>query len=117
MSLILWKNQIFFNDYFSKQCTTIGNNSAIPANTSFLTEEGLSTYEICPSDIVKLLRSLDPNKVHGHNEKAILMLKMCASSITKLLAILFRNCLESECFPEEWKKANIELFIKNMTKN
>ena len=26
---------------------------------------------------------------------------MCASSIAKPLAILFRNCLESECFPKE----------------
>ena len=32
---------------------------------------------------------------------------MLASSIAKPLTILFRNCLESECFPKEWKKANI----------
>ena len=60
---------------------------------------------------------LEKPKVHGHDEKAIRMLKMCASSIIKPLAILFRNCLESECFPEEQKKANIEIFIKNMTNN
>ena len=96
-----------FNDYFSKQCTTIDNNSAIPANTSFVTEERLSTFEICPGDIVKIIRSLDPNKAHGHDEITIRMIKMCASSIAKPLAILFRNCLESECFPKEWKKANI----------
>ena len=35
------------------------------------------------------------------------MIKICASSISKPLAILFRNCLESECFPKEWKKVNI----------
>ena len=41
-------------------------------------------------------------------EKAnVRMIKMCASSTGKPLAILFRNCLESECFPKEWKKANI----------
>ena len=34
-----------FNDYFSKQCTTIDNNSAIPANTSFATKERLSTLK------------------------------------------------------------------------
>ena len=27
--------------------------------------------------------------------------------LQKPLAVLFRNCLESECFPKEWKKANI----------
>ena len=96
-----------FNDYFSKQCTTIDNNSAIPANTSFVTEERLSIFEICRGDIVKIIRSLGPNKAHGHDEITIRMIKMRASSVAKPLAILFRNCLESECFPKEWKKANV----------
>ena len=38
---------------------TIDKNSAIPANTSFVTEERLSTFEICSGDIVKIIRSLD----------------------------------------------------------
>ena len=93
-----------FNDYFSKQCTTIDNNSDIPANTNFVTEERLSTFEICASDIAKILRSLDPNKAQGQDKTSIRMIKMCASSISKPLAILFRNCLKRECFPKEWKK-------------
>ena len=97
----------FFNDYFSKQCTIIDSNSSIPANISFETDERLSTFEICSSDIVKIIRSLDSNKAHGHDEISIRMIKICASSISKPLAILFRNCLESECFPKEWKKGNI----------
>ena len=90
-----WEKSNLFNDYFSKQCTTIDNNSAIPANTSFVTEEGLSTFEICPGDIVKIIGSLDPNKAHSHDEITIRMIKMCAFSIAKPLAIFFRNCLES----------------------
>ena len=82
-----------FNDYFIKQCTTIDNNSAIPANTSFVTVERLPTFEICQDD--------------GHDEITIRMIKMCASAIAKPLPILFRNYLGSECFPKEWKKANI----------
>ena len=35
---------------------------------------------------------MDPNKAHGHDEITISMIKMCASSIAKPLAILFRNC-------------------------
>ena len=92
-----------FNDYFSKQCTTIGNNIPIPANTSFVTEGRLSTFEICSGDIVKIIRSLDPNKAHGHDEITIRVIKVCASSIAKPLAI--RNCLESKCFRKEWKKS------------
>ena len=85
----------------------IDNNSAIPANTSFVTEERLSRFEICPGDIAKIVRLLDPNKAHVHDEITIRMIKMCASSIAKPLAILLRNCLESEHFPKEWKKANV----------
>ena len=65
------------------------------------------TFEICPDDIEKIIRSLDPNKTHIHDEITSRMIKMCASSIPKPLTILFRNCLESECFPKQWKKANI----------
>ena len=43
---------------------------------------------------------------------------MCASSISKPFVILFRSCLESECFPKEWKKANIvPVYKKNMINN
>ena len=82
----------------------IDNNSAIPANTSFVTEERLSTFEICPGDIVNIVKSLEPNKAHGNNEITIRMIKMCASSIAKPLAILFRNCLESEFFLKNGRK-------------
>ena len=88
-----------FNDYFSKQYTVIDNNSSIPANISFETGERLSTFEVYSGDPERIILSLDPNKTHGQNEISIHMIKICASSISKPLTILFRNCLESECFP------------------
>ena len=56
-----------------------------------------------------LLRLLDQNKAHGHDEISIRMIKLCASSILKPLHLIFRICLETESFPfpKEWKKANI----------
>ena len=95
------------NDYFSKQCTVIHNNSSIPANISFKTEERLPTFEIFSDDIGKIIESLDPNKAHGQDEISIRMINICAYSISKSLAILFSDCIEGECFPKEWKKANI----------
>ena len=35
------------------------------------------------------------------------MLILCATSISKPLYILFNNSVINECFPNEWKKANI----------
>ena len=61
-------------------------------------------------NIVKIIRSLDPNKANGHDEITIRMIKVCPCSISKPLAILFRNCLERESFRNKWKKANIVPF-------
>ena len=38
---------------------------------------------------------------------SVCMIKLCASSISKLMAILSKNCLKSESFPNKWKKTNI----------
>ena len=74
---IFWPNQLvtdflvngnFYNNYFRQQFTTIGNNNSTLANTTFKTEERFSTFEICQYDIVKIIRLLDPNKAHGHDE-------------------------------------------------
>ena len=96
-----------FNDYFSQQCMTVDNDSSIPPNITFATEQKLSTLEFCTDDIVKIIKSLDPNKAHGHDEISIRMIKLCATLISKPLSILLRNCFEKQCFPKEWKKANI----------
>ena len=38
---------------------------------TFATEQKLSTLEFCTDDIVKIIKSLDPNKAHGHDEISI----------------------------------------------
>ena len=58
---------------------------------------------------VKFIKGLDPNKAHGHDGISIRMIKLCASWISKPLNILFKNCLENEYFPNEWKRANISV--------
>ena len=63
--------------------------------------------EFCVDDIVKIIRSLEQNKAHGHDEISIRMIKLCTFSISKPLHLIFRNCLETESFPKERKKASI----------
>ena len=106
-----------FNDYFSQQCTTVDNDSSIPPNITFAMKQKLPTSEICTDNIVKIIKSLDPNKAHENNEISIQMIKLCASSIAKPLSILVRNCFKNECFPKEWKKANIVPVLKKMISN
>ena len=102
-----------FNNFFAKQCTPISNDSTGPVNINFETREILSYLEFCVDDIVKIIRSLDLNKAHGHDEISICMIKFCGSSISKPLHLIFRNWLETESFPKEWKKANITPVHKN----
>ena len=106
-----------FNNFFAKQCTPISNNSTVLVNINFETRERLSSLEFCVDDIVKIIRSLDQSITYGHDEISKRMIKFCASSISKPLHLIFRNCLETESFPQKWKKANIILVHKNVISN
>ena len=59
--------------------------SSLPENISFETEKRLSIFEICNNEVVKLIKSLDPNKAHGHDGISIRMLKLRATSVSKPL--------------------------------
>ena len=96
-----------FNEFFTQQCNTIENDSTLSNDLVFETTERISFFDISKDEITKIIRSLDPNKGHGHDGISIRMLKLCASSISKPLFLLFKHSLEKECFPNEWKKANI----------
>ena len=96
-----------FNDFFSKQCSAIGNNSFLATNLTFETKNRISTFDFSTGDIIKFIKALNPNKAHGDNGISIRMIKLCPSSISKPLHIVFKNCLENERFPDEWKKTII----------
>ena len=57
------------------------------------------------NNIVKIIQNLDSNKAYGHDNISIRMLKICGSSIFKLLAMIFKQCIETGVFRSEWKKA------------
>ena len=78
-----------------------------------LTDDKLSSFNVSSEDIFQLLKNLDSNKAHGHDEISVKMLKLCALSICKPLTLLFENCLASEHFYDVWKKSNIVQSIKN----
>ena len=103
-----------FNDFFSKQCSLVNNNSKLPSVLTKKTCKSLSSVEFSTYDILKIIRNLYPNKAHGHDMISIRMLKICDESICKPLGIIFRSCLENGKFPSEWKKANVvPVFKKN----
>ncbi len=47
--------------------------------------------------------SLDPSKAKGADQIGFKLLKSCASSMSKPLALLFQRCIDISCIPSEWK--------------
>ena len=60
----------------------------------------LSSVDIKESGILNILKSLDANKAHGHDDISIRMLKLSHKSILKPLKLLFENCLRTGLFPD-----------------
>ena len=57
------------------ECSPDFNGSVLP-DKSYLTASSLESIAISGSDILKTVRSLDINKVHGHDDMSIRMLKI-----------------------------------------
>ena len=75
----------------------------------------LSSLQFEDNDIIKITRSHDICKAHGHDDISISMLKLCDLAVVKPLSIIFRNCPNQSMSPDIWKKSNICPFIRKVT--
>ena len=96
-----------FNICSSSQCTHISNNSVLPSSEYFITDKRFITIKFNNDDILKIFRNLNVNKVHGHNDISITMLKIYDSVVTEPLSILFKNSVDCGIFPDIWKMSHI----------
>ena len=101
---------------FREQCRPNTNDSSLLNNQTIETTTRLSDINIDTDTIIKLIHSMDPNKAHGCDGISIRMLKLSATSVSKSLHIFFNNSVIIECFPNEWKKANVIPGHKNGNK-
>ena len=67
----------------------------------------LRSLDFNEGEILKIIRALNMNKAHGHNDISSRMIKICDESLLKPLLILFKNSLKLSCYPDIWKKSNI----------
>ena len=105
ISNIAEKAQLF-NDYFILQCTTIDTGNEIPLETQ-RNHILINDFVISDEKILKIIRSLNPNKAHGWDEISIRMMKLSDVALVTPLKIIFTNCLRRGVFPEIWKCANV----------
>ena len=96
-----------FNAFFVSQCTPVSSNSTLPLVATSLTNASLSSVSFNDQDILKIIHFLNINKAHGYDDISIRLIKMCDSSIVRPLSIIFKNCLQSGSFPNNWKKSNV----------
>ena len=70
-----------FNDFFVQECQPIANNSILPTNQIFYTQNRLRDFDIDCGKISKLINSLNPHKAHGHDRLSIQMERIKYSTL------------------------------------
>ena len=96
-----------FNKFFARQFTPLKNDSVLPASQLDLTQARLNSIDFSFEEILKIIRSLDVNKAHGHNDISIRMIKISDNPLLRRLSLLFKKSFDNSYFPELWKKSNI----------
>ena len=93
-----------FNTFFADQCTPLKNNSMLPTNQLFVTQARLGSLYFNKGKILKIIRALNMNKTHVHDDISIRMIKICDESLLKPLFILFKNSLKIILLPRYLEK-------------
>ena len=96
-----------FNKFFADQCQPLNNAIDLPTNQIFLTQSKLGSLDFNEGELLQIIRALNINKAHGHDDISIRMIKICDRSLLKPLILLFRNSIKWFCYPDIWKKSNI----------
>ena len=87
-----------FNTFFTQQCSLIENSIALPTCIFPRSSESLSLIFFSEEDILNIIRSLDPNKVHGHDNKTLWMIKLYSKEICKPIHMIFVSCMKEGLF-------------------
>ena len=75
----------YFNSFFASQCTPLMNNSKLPDKINYISVARLTSIKFDNNDILKITRSLNVNKAHGHYSILVKMIKMCDESLVQPL--------------------------------
>ena len=76
-----------FNKFFLSKYIPITNDSSLPSLLNVNLTSNLSVTNFTDDDILKIIRSLNINKTHGHDDISIRMIKICHKSILEPLYI------------------------------
>ena len=72
----------------------------MPSEIIKKTDNSLYSVRFSTEDILQIINNLDSNKVPGHDEVSIKMLKVCGSSVCRPLQTIYKSCLHKGKFPQ-----------------
>ena len=96
-----------FNKFFADQCQPLNNASDLSTNKLLLSQSRLGSLDFNEEELLQIIRALNINKGHGHDDIFIRMIKICDRSLLKPLIVLIRNSIKPSCYPDIWKKSNV----------
>ena len=73
-----------FNEFFASKCTPITNDSSLPSLFNLNLTSNLSVINFTDDDILEIIRSLNINKAHDHDDISIRMVKIYDKAILEL---------------------------------
>ena len=71
---------------------------SLPSSKDFITDKRLTTIKFNEDDILKMIRNLNVNEAHDHDDISMRMLKICDSVVTEPLLILLKTVQIVEYF-------------------
>ena len=80
LSLIFKKKEDIFNSFLAKQSALVSNNSALPNKITYMMEEKIHSVTFSESDVIKIIKVMNINKVHDHDNISFRMIKLCTYS-------------------------------------
>ena len=70
-------------------------------------KECLHSITFSESDVIKIVRALDVNKVHGHDSILVRIIKLSITAVAHLLTLIFQNSAAAVKFATQWKRASL----------
>ena len=93
------KKASIFNIFFAEQCSIFYNGSVLPG-INYKIHKRLTNITILNEDLFRIIKDLNPNKAHGHDNISIKMIQICGDSIIPPLKMIFESAIKSSYFPD-----------------
>ena len=92
-----------FSEFFPSKYSPITSDSSLPSLLNLSLILNLSVVSFTDDDILNIIRSLNINKAHGHDDITVRMIKICDKAIFEPLSITYTDCTDIGIFPDSWK--------------